>query len=81
MKEVQQPASSRTPIPSGPESRSNLPARLGGWEELRWRDELGQFLVLLQRTFISKLRNRANLLTTLVEAPMLAFLIGAVLRY
>jgi hypothetical protein len=37
--------------------------------------------VLLQRTFISKLRNRANILTTLVEAPMLAFLIGAVLRY
>jgi ABC-type multidrug transport system ATPase subunit len=81
MKEVQQPASSRTPIPAGPESRSNLPQRLAGWEELRWRDELNQFLVLLQRTFISKLRNRANLLTTLVEAPMLAFLIGAVLRY
>jgi hypothetical protein len=42
---------------------------------------VGQFLVLLQRSFISKLRNQANLLTTLVEAPMLAFLIGAVLRY
>ena len=81
MKEVQQPASSRTPVPAGPESKSSLTQRLSGWEGLRWRDELGQFLVLLQRSFISKLRNRANLLTTLVEAPMLAFLIGAVLRY
>ena len=81
MKEVRQPASSRTPVPAGPESRSSLSQRPAGWDSLRWRDELGQFLVLLQRSFISKLRNRANLLTTLVEAPMLAFLIGAVLRY
>ena len=81
MKEVKQPASSRIPVPAGPEAKSSLLQRPKGWEGLRWRDELGQFLVLLQRSFISKLRNRANLLTTLVEAPMLAFLIGAVLRY
>jgi ABC transport system ATP-binding/permease protein len=81
MKDVQQPASSRIPVPAGPESRSSLTQRPSGWENLRWRDEVGQFLVLLQRSFISKLRNRANLLTTLVEAPMLAFLIGSVLRY
>ena len=81
MKEVQQPASSRTPIPSGLESRNILHQRPTGWKGLRWRDELNQFLVLLQRSFISKMRNKANLLTTLVEAPMLAFLIGAVLRY
>jgi len=81
MKEVRQPASSRTPVQAGPESRSSLPQRPAGWDSLRWRDELNQFLVLLGRSFISKLRNRANLLTTLVEAPMLAFLIGAVLRY
>ncbi len=47
----------------------------------RWRDEWVQFQVLLKRAFISKLRNRANLLTTIVEAPVLAALIGAVLRY
>lgn len=50
-------------------------------QDYRWREEVSQFLVLLQRSFISKLRNRANLLTTLVEAPILAFLIGIVLRY
>ena len=81
MKEVKQPASSRTPVPAGPESRSTLPRRLSGWEGLRWRDELAQFLVLLQRSFISKLRNKANLVITLLAAPALAFLIGFVYRY
>lgn len=81
MREVKQPASSRTPVPAGPESRSTLPPRLTGWEGLRWRDELAQFLVLLQRSFISKLRNKANLVITLLAAPALAFLIGFVYRY
>ena len=34
-----------------------------------------------QRAFLSKLRNRANLATTLLEAPMLALLISLVLRW
>jgi len=50
-------------------------------EAIRWREEWSQFATLLQRAFISKFRNRANLLTTIVEAPLLALLIGAVLRY
>ncbi len=81
MKEVQQPASSRIPVQAGPESRSTLPQQPTGWDSLRWRDELGQFLVLLQRAFISKLRNKANLVITLLAAPALAFLIGFVYRY
>jgi len=48
---------------------------------IRWRDEWVQFRALFKRAFISKLRNRANLLTSIVEAPMLAALIGLVLRY
>jgi hypothetical protein len=40
-----------------------------------------QFRTLLARAFISKLRNRANMLATMVEAPLLAALIGSVLRY
>ncbi|MEY3481162.1 MAG: hypothetical protein RIQ71_1937, partial [Verrucomicrobiota bacterium] len=40
-----------------------------------------QFRTLVARAFIGKLRNRANMLTTIVEAPLLAALIGAVLRY
>ncbi len=48
---------------------------------LRWHDEWVRFRALLKRAFMSKLRNRANLLTTMVEAPVLAVLIAAVLRY
>ena len=48
---------------------------------IRWRDEWIQIRTLLQRAFLSKLRNRANVLTTIVEAPLLAALIGLVLRY
>jgi ABC-type multidrug transport system ATPase subunit/ABC-type transport system involved in cytochrome c biogenesis permease component len=50
-------------------------------EPRRWREEWHQFAVLLQRAFLSKLRNKANLLITLLAAPLLAFLIGFVLRY
>ncbi|GAB4181776.1 MAG: hypothetical protein Fur0032_22900 [Terrimicrobiaceae bacterium] len=50
-------------------------------EPVRWRDEWGQFRVLLLRAFVSKLRNRANLTITLLAAPALALLIGFVLRY
>ena len=35
----------------------------------------------IKRAFLSKLRNRANLYTTLLEAPALALLIATVLRY
>jgi hypothetical protein len=35
----------------------------------------------MRRAFKSKLRNRANLFTTIVEAPLLAALIGGVMRY
>ena len=36
---------------------------------------------LLRRAFFSKLRNRVNVITTLVEAPLLAAMIAMVLRY
>lgn len=81
MKEVRQPASSRTPVPAGPEAGGNLLRKPQAGEPFRWRDELSQFLVLLQRSFISKLRNSANLVITLLAAPALAFLIGFVYRY
>lgn len=46
-----------------------------------WRDEWVQFLALLQRSFLGRLRNRSNLTTTLLEAPALALLVSFVLRY
>jgi ABC-type multidrug transport system ATPase subunit/ABC-type multidrug transport system permease subunit len=45
------------------------------------REEAILFSTMVKRAFLSKLRNRANLLTTLLEAPTLALLISMVLRY
>ncbi|MEZ5301343.1 MAG: ATP-binding cassette domain-containing protein [Verrucomicrobiales bacterium] len=45
------------------------------------RDESTLFSTLLKRAFMSKLRNRGNLATTLLEAPLLAALVATVLRY
>ena len=45
------------------------------------REEAILFGTMLRRAFLSKLRNRANLLTTVLEAPTLAVLISTVLRY
>ena len=60
------------PLPPAPVKRSDA---------IRGRDEWTQFRTLLKRAFISKMRIRGNLLTTIVEAPLLAALIGVVLRY
>ena len=50
-------------------------------EPTRWRDEGVRVSTILRRAFVSKLRNRTNLWTTIFEAPLLAALIGFVLRY
>ncbi|MFY8216568.1 MAG: ABC transporter permease, partial [Chthoniobacterales bacterium] len=67
--------------PAATTTSSNPAASLRRREPLRLHEEWGQFVVLLKRAFLSKCRNRANLLTTMVEAPVLALLIGMVLRY
>ncbi|MCK5761017.1 MAG: ABC transporter permease, partial [Candidatus Delongbacteria bacterium] len=40
-----------------------------------------QFFTLLTRNFKNKLRNRSNILITFLEAPILAFIVGFILRY
>ncbi len=47
----------------------------------RLRHDWTRFSNQFKRAFLSKLRNRANLGTTLLEAPALAFLVAIVLRY
>ena len=73
---VKRETSARTTAPLGPH-----PARRRWWMGVRWRDEWTQFKTLLHRAFFSKLRGRVNLVTTLVEAPLLSALIACVLRY
>jgi len=75
MQEVRQVPLRREPAPAP------APPSLATHRSVRWRDEWVQFRTLLLRAFRSKLRNRANLLTTMVEAPVLAALIALVLRY
>ena len=45
------------------------------------RNEGTRLGVMIRRAFLSKFRNRGNLITTLLEAPLLAVLIATVLRY
>jgi uncharacterized membrane protein len=68
----QEPAA---PLPVAPiqRMRKRLP--------LRWHDEWTQFRTLLRRSFLSKLRNRANLVITIGVSPVLALLIATILRY
>ena len=75
MEEVRQPSAPREAAPASPPSDPRRKERLRPVEQ--WR----QFTILLRRAFLSKLRNRANLLTTILEAPLLALLTGMVLRY
>lgn len=50
-------------------------------EPIRWRDEWTQFRALWHRAFISKLRNKWNLILTLLIPPALAALVGSALHY
>ncbi|MDD5349146.1 MAG: ATP-binding cassette domain-containing protein [Chthoniobacteraceae bacterium] len=69
--------------PALPLPDTSFTAENGGHRRprIRWRDEWTQFQTLLRRAFLSKMRNRGNLLITLVAAPVLAALIGSVLYY
>src|SRR5947199_6145059 len=62
------------PLPSAPVQKRKL-------VPFRWHDEWTQLRTLLKRAFISKLRNRGNLVITIGVAPVLAFLIASLLRY
>src|SRR5260370_13830318 len=61
------------PVPAAPIQKKRLP--------LRWHDEWTQFRTVLRRAFVSKMRNRANLVITIGVSPVLALLIGTILRY
>jgi ABC-type multidrug transport system ATPase subunit len=61
------------PLPVAPTQKKRI--------RVRWHDEWTQFRTLLRRSFISKLRNRANIWITMGAAPVLALMIGTLLRY
>ncbi len=61
------------PLPLPDETRRRNP--------IRWRDEWTQLRTLLRRAFISKLRNRGNLIVTLLVPPSLALVIAWALYF
>ena len=61
------------PLPPAPPQKAREP--------IRWHDEWTQLRTLLRRAFMSKLRNRANLIITIGVAPLLALFIATILRY
>ncbi|MEX1110352.1 MAG: ATP-binding cassette domain-containing protein [Chthoniobacterales bacterium] len=76
MRDVRQPGAE--PPPPEAQDAPTEPRRRWG---ASLREEFLQFRTLLARAFISKLRHKGNLATTMIAAPALAALIGAVLRY
>jgi ABC-type multidrug transport system ATPase subunit len=50
-------------------------------EPIRWRDEWTRFRTLWRRSFMSKLRNRGNLILTLAVPPMLALVVAWALYF
>jgi ABC-type multidrug transport system ATPase subunit len=73
VKQVSLRQESVTPLPAAPVRKKRLP--------IRWHDQWTQFRTLLRRAFLSKLRNRANLVITICVSPVLALLIATLLRY
>src|SRR5438552_959663 len=70
MKQVSVRKQPPAPVPIGPPPRTREP--------IRWHDEWTQFRTLLRRAFMSKVRNRGNLLITAAWGTSLGLLISSV---
>ncbi len=67
----QAPAPAPLPLPDAARKRNPI----------RWRDEWTQLRTLLRRAFISKLRNRGNLIVTVLVPPSLSLVIAWALYF
>jgi ABC-type multidrug transport system ATPase subunit/ABC-type multidrug transport system permease subunit len=77
IQDVKQVSLKRDPAPALPKEPEEKKKR----SQIRWHDEWTQLRTLLRRAFMSKLRNRGNLVITIGVAPILALLIATLLRY
>src|SRR5256714_4347070 len=77
IQDVKQVSLHREQVPALPSAPTTKRRRT----PIRWHAEWTQFRALMRRSFISKLRNRANIWITTCAAPVLAILIGTLLRY
>ena len=76
IQDVKQVSLRRDPAPALPKAPEQAQRT-----QIRWHDEWTQQRTLLRRAFMSKLRNRGNLVITIGVAPILAVLIATILRY
>ena len=65
---LRKPAPAPLPLPADAAARKR--------ETVRWQDEWTQFRTLVSRAFVAKIRNRGNLIITVVVPPLLAAIIG-----
>ena len=79
MKQVSLKKQTPSPAPSAPSVPE--PSRQPVPRKTRWREEWLQFHVLLRRAFLSKLRNGASLLVTLLAPPLLALVVAWALYF
>ncbi|MDQ6860806.1 MAG: ATP-binding cassette domain-containing protein, partial [Verrucomicrobiota bacterium] len=77
IQDVKQVSLKREPTPELPKT----PAKEKKRTKIRWHDEWTQLRTLLRRAFMSKLRNKGNLVITIGVAPVLAIMIATLLRY
>ncbi len=68
----------QTQIGEAPRAEDNMPIPISRKRTLK--DHVILFKTHLRRSILSKFRNRGTLYSTILEAPMLAFLIGITLR-
>ena len=71
----------QTPAPAADAPAVPEPRRQPAPRKIRWREEWLHFHVLLRRAFLSKLRNVASLLVTLLAPPLLAYVVGWALYF
>lgn len=69
---------SKTQIGEAPRAADNMPIPIS--RERTFKDNVILFQTHLRRSVLSKFRNKGTLYSTILEAPMLAFLIGLTLR-
>src|SRR3954452_14840798 len=77
IQDVKQVSLKREPVPALPQAPEEKKKRT----QIRWHDEWTQLRTLLRRAFMSKLRNKGNLVITIGVAPILALLVATILRY
>jgi ABC-type multidrug transport system ATPase subunit len=81
MKQVSMKKAAATPDTAGSPAAPPTTSKVPRGRPIRWREGWLEFRTLLKRAFLSKVRNKASLLITLIAPPVLAAVIGSALYF